>query len=154
MTRWRGEYSLRAASWTYMTCAGLSGHQILCSQIRMHTFIAEPRQKLTSFGPGSIFSAFFRKGQVLETMRGNGVYQPAVDTAIEKLNKGAWVRSIIPFWTRKMVISTLTRCTSSARARSISRTNTSCCVPRKREEDWLVRWTLSRDYHGSSGARK
>jgi monolysocardiolipin acyltransferase len=41
--------------------------------------------------PGSIFSAFFRKGQVLETFRGNGVFQPAVDTAIAKLNKGDWV---------------------------------------------------------------
>ncbi|KIM83916.1 hypothetical protein PILCRDRAFT_68581 [Piloderma croceum F 1598] len=37
------------------------------------------------------FSAFFRAGQVLETFRGRGVYQPAVDTAIEKLNQGQWV---------------------------------------------------------------
>ena len=40
----------------------------------------------------SVFSAFFRKGQVLETFRGAGIYQPAVDTAIEKLRAGAWVR--------------------------------------------------------------
>ena len=40
----------------------------------------------------SVFSAFFRKGQVLETFRGDGIYQPAVDTAIEKLRAGAWVR--------------------------------------------------------------
>ncbi|KAL0949157.1 hypothetical protein HGRIS_009238 [Hohenbuehelia grisea] len=39
-----------------------------------------------------LFSAFFRQGQVLETFRGRGIYQPAVDTAIEKLNGGAWVR--------------------------------------------------------------
>ncbi|KAH9946605.1 acyltransferase-domain-containing protein [Amylocystis lapponica] len=39
-----------------------------------------------------LFSAFFRKGQVLETFRGNGVFQPAVDTAIQKLNDGAWIQ--------------------------------------------------------------
>jgi hypothetical protein len=40
----------------------------------------------------SVFSAFFRKGQVIETFRGEGVYQPAIDTAIERLRAGAWVR--------------------------------------------------------------
>lgn len=40
----------------------------------------------------SVFGAFFRKGQVLETFRGKGIYQPAVDSAIEKLSNGAWVR--------------------------------------------------------------
>jgi hypothetical protein len=43
----------------------------------------------------SVFSAFFRKGQVIETFRGEGVYQPAIDTAIEKLRAGAWVRPIL-----------------------------------------------------------
>jgi len=38
-----------------------------------------------------VFSAFFRKGQVIETFRGKGVYQPALDLAIEKLRFGAWV---------------------------------------------------------------
>jgi len=38
-----------------------------------------------------VFSAFFRKGQVIETFRGAGIYQPAVDRAIEKLRAGAWV---------------------------------------------------------------
>ncbi|KAH8980643.1 hypothetical protein EDB86DRAFT_3107499 [Lactarius hatsudake] len=33
----------------------------------------------------SVFSAFFRKGQVFEMFRGTGIYQPAIDTAIEKL---------------------------------------------------------------------
>jgi len=41
--------------------------------------------------PASAFSAFFRAGQVLETFRGRGIYQPAVDAAIEKLNQGQWV---------------------------------------------------------------
>ncbi|KAJ7087169.1 acyltransferase-domain-containing protein [Mycena belliarum] len=39
----------------------------------------------------AIFSAFFRRGQVLETFRGNGIYQASVDTAIDKLNRGNWV---------------------------------------------------------------
>ncbi|KAG1753707.1 acyltransferase-domain-containing protein [Suillus paluster] len=38
-----------------------------------------------------VFSAFFRKGQVLETFRGNGIFQPSVDTAIKQLNEGHWV---------------------------------------------------------------
>jgi len=38
-----------------------------------------------------VFSAFFRAGQVLETFRGRGIYQPAVDMAIEKLDQGQWV---------------------------------------------------------------
>ncbi|TFK51525.1 acyltransferase-domain-containing protein [Heliocybe sulcata] len=38
-----------------------------------------------------IFSAFFRHGQVLETFRGKGIYQPSVDTAVAKLNGGGWV---------------------------------------------------------------
>jgi len=43
-----------------------------------------------------IFSAFFRNGQVLKTIRGDGIYQPAVDAAIEKLAKGEWVSYTVP----------------------------------------------------------
>ncbi|KAJ3867662.1 acyltransferase-domain-containing protein [Lentinula novae-zelandiae] len=39
----------------------------------------------------SVFSTFFRYGQVFETFRGKGIYQPAVDNAIEKLDQGCWV---------------------------------------------------------------
>ncbi|KAF5393658.1 hypothetical protein D9757_000297 [Collybiopsis confluens] len=38
-----------------------------------------------------VFATFFRYGQVLETFRGKGIYQPAVGTAIEKLNRGDWI---------------------------------------------------------------
>ncbi|EPS96325.1 hypothetical protein FOMPIDRAFT_1130598 [Fomitopsis schrenkii] len=38
-----------------------------------------------------VFSAFFRNGQVIETFRGKGIFQPAVDLAIKKLNRGAWI---------------------------------------------------------------
>ncbi|KAG2119087.1 acyltransferase-domain-containing protein [Suillus discolor] len=38
-----------------------------------------------------LFSAFFRKGQVLETFRGKGIFQPSVDIAIKRLNEGHWV---------------------------------------------------------------
>lgn len=44
--------------------------------------------------PDSIFSTFFRYGQVIETFRGKGIFQPAIDTAIEKLNRGEWVSSL------------------------------------------------------------
>ena len=36
-------------------------------------------------------SAYFRAGQVLETFRGDGVYQLAVDVAIQKLREHKWV---------------------------------------------------------------
>lgn len=39
----------------------------------------------------SVFSTFFRYGQVIETFRGNGIFQPAIDDAIQKLNSGEWV---------------------------------------------------------------
>ncbi|KAF8076060.1 acyltransferase-domain-containing protein [Lyophyllum atratum] len=38
-----------------------------------------------------IFATFFRLGQILETFRGKGVHQPAVDLAIHKLNQGDWI---------------------------------------------------------------
>ncbi|TRM68468.1 acyltransferase-domain-containing protein [Schizophyllum amplum] len=38
-----------------------------------------------------VFSYFFRNGQVLETFRGKGIYQPSVDTAIAKLDRGDWI---------------------------------------------------------------
>ena len=41
--------------------------------------------------PDSVFSTFFRYGQVIETFRGKGIFQPAIDMAIEKLNRGEWV---------------------------------------------------------------
>ncbi|KII95921.1 hypothetical protein PLICRDRAFT_694037 [Plicaturopsis crispa FD-325 SS-3] len=61
-----------------------------------HTFL-RPRMTRWALGASDVMftnpvlSAFFRNGQVLETFRGKGVYQPAVDTAIKKLNNGAWV---------------------------------------------------------------
>ncbi|KAF8582411.1 acyltransferase-domain-containing protein [Ramaria rubella] len=38
-----------------------------------------------------LFSEFFRQGQVLETFRGKGIRQEAVDRAIHLLNEGQWV---------------------------------------------------------------
>ncbi|KAF9452156.1 acyltransferase-domain-containing protein [Macrolepiota fuliginosa MF-IS2] len=38
-----------------------------------------------------LFSTFFRLGQTLETFRGKGIHQHAVDFAIEQLNGGGWV---------------------------------------------------------------
>ncbi|KAL1942234.1 hypothetical protein VTO73DRAFT_6298 [Trametes versicolor] len=38
-----------------------------------------------------VFSTFFRYGQVIETFRGKGIFQPAIDTAIQKLNRGDWI---------------------------------------------------------------
>ncbi|KAG8700797.1 hypothetical protein FRC08_004442 [Ceratobasidium sp. 394] len=38
-----------------------------------------------------VYNWFFRNGQVIETIRGGGVHQPAVDLAVEKLNAGGWI---------------------------------------------------------------
>lgn len=67
----------------------------------------------------SVFSAFFRRGQVIETVRGIGIYQPSVDTAIDKLNKGQWV-CCVPFL--RQLMFTHPRFTCSVRERSISLT--------------------------------
>ncbi|KAG5716067.1 putative lysophosphatidylcholine acyltransferase [Termitomyces sp. T112] len=48
-------------------------------------------RRTTRWTLASIFSAFFRHGQTIETFRGKGVHQPAVDTAIQKLDQGGWV---------------------------------------------------------------
>ncbi|EIW69692.1 hypothetical protein TREMEDRAFT_68819 [Tremella mesenterica DSM 1558] len=39
----------------------------------------------------SFFSKFFTLGQVIETYRGGGVFQPAVDQAVKLLQSGEWV---------------------------------------------------------------
>lgn len=39
----------------------------------------------------SVFSKLFTQGQVIPTDRGRGIFQPALDTAISKLNMGHWV---------------------------------------------------------------
>ncbi|KZT33355.1 hypothetical protein SISSUDRAFT_967590, partial [Sistotremastrum suecicum HHB10207 ss-3] len=38
-----------------------------------------------------VLSEFFRAGQVIETFRGRGIYQPAVNDAISLLNSGEWI---------------------------------------------------------------
>ena len=35
---------------------------------------------------------FFEKGQVIETFRGKGIYQRAIDESSKKLDAGNWVR--------------------------------------------------------------
>jgi len=39
----------------------------------------------------SVFAHFFRAGQVLPTDRGRGVFQPALDAALDRLAAGDWV---------------------------------------------------------------
>lgn len=34
---------------------------------------------------------FFSLGQVIETVRGGGIYQAAVETALDRLKHGGWV---------------------------------------------------------------
>jgi monolysocardiolipin acyltransferase len=41
-----------------------------------------------------LFSRFFTNGQVIETIRGGGIFQPAVDKAIKLLEAGEWVSRI------------------------------------------------------------
>ncbi|CAE7129082.1 unnamed protein product [Rhizoctonia solani] len=59
--------------------------------------ILNPRNMRWTLGASDImftnplYRWFFRNGQVIETVRGVGVHQPAVDIAVAKLNSGAWV---------------------------------------------------------------
>jgi monolysocardiolipin acyltransferase len=39
----------------------------------------------------SAFSKFFELGQVISTERGGGIFQPAIDQAIQLLQNGEWV---------------------------------------------------------------
>lgn len=39
----------------------------------------------------SLFNRLFNKGQVISTDRGRGIFQPALDRAIAKLEEGQWV---------------------------------------------------------------
>ena len=41
------------------------------------------------------FSKFFDLGQVINTERGGGVFQPAVDQAVKLLQDGEWVRGLV-----------------------------------------------------------
>ncbi|KAG8990034.1 hypothetical protein FRB90_001962 [Tulasnella sp. 427] len=38
-----------------------------------------------------VFSQFFRDGQVIETFRGQGIHQEALNVAIDKLDRGDWI---------------------------------------------------------------
>lgn len=42
------------------------------------------------------FSRFFTLGQVIETYRGGGIFQPAVDEAVRLLQSGEWVSVAFP----------------------------------------------------------
>ncbi|KAJ9092616.1 hypothetical protein QFC19_008654 [Naganishia cerealis] len=44
-----------------------------------------------------VLSKYFSSGQVIETVRGGGVFQPAIDDAIRKLDQGEWV-SLFAVW--------------------------------------------------------
>ena len=56
------------------------------SEIKLHAEIDG------NAGLRRIFSKFFTLGQVIETVRGGGIFQPAIDEAIKKLQAGDWVR--------------------------------------------------------------
>jgi monolysocardiolipin acyltransferase len=67
---------------------------IFCSPIRKHlpAALSAKHHHSSEFAPESIFSTFFSLGQTIETFRGKGIYQAAVDIAIQKVNLGSWVR--------------------------------------------------------------
>lgn len=39
---------------------------------------------------------FFTQGQIVETLRGKGIYQEAIDVSRSKLDDGHWVRILLP----------------------------------------------------------
>ena len=62
-----------------------------------HAVFADLRTTRWSLGASDIIFKndacrwFFHQGQTLEVLRGAGVFQPAIDTAIAKLNEARWV---------------------------------------------------------------
>jgi monolysocardiolipin acyltransferase len=42
----------------------------------------------------SFLSRFFTLGQVIETHRGGGIFQPAIDQAVKRLQEGNWVSEV------------------------------------------------------------
>lgn len=50
-----------------------------------------------------ILSKFFSLGQVIETVRGGGVFQPAIDDAIKKLGQGEWVSNALVLHRAKLI---------------------------------------------------
>lgn len=58
---------------------------------------------------GKLDSWFFRKGQVIETFRGKGIYQSALDEAMQKLHDGRWVH-VFPEGEHSLASSHLASC--------------------------------------------
>jgi monolysocardiolipin acyltransferase len=62
-----------------------------------HDIYIQPHRMRWTLGSRSICfknrlrSAFFGRGNVIPTHRGDGIFQPAVDTAIRILNEGGWI---------------------------------------------------------------
>ncbi|KAH8084822.1 hypothetical protein HD553DRAFT_36714 [Filobasidium floriforme] len=82
-----------------LVCIALSHVDGISSHDRDLVDLSEPFTR-TTLGSGSasdimftnpIFSKFFTLGQVIETVRGGGIFQPAIDEAIKKLQAGDWV---------------------------------------------------------------
>lgn len=62
-------------------------HQLVSSKPHASLYMSG----MTRFASCRLLSGFFRAGQVIETFRGKGVYQLAVEEAIQKLNNARWV---------------------------------------------------------------
>ena len=67
-----------------------SGRHLLRQPVSF-SFQTRQESRKTSRNYSSVLSEFFRNGQVIVTFRGKGIWQPAVDLAIEKVNDGGWV---------------------------------------------------------------
>lgn len=52
----------------------------------------------------SVFSAFFRNGKVIETGRGDGISQEAIDFTIQRLDEGEWVSAFLQYGGHQLTI--------------------------------------------------
>ncbi|CEQ38742.1 SPOSA6832_00199, partial [Sporobolomyces salmonicolor] len=63
------------------------------SPLRLTSSLPHARGLMRGRGrQGRLDRWFFEKGQVIETFRGKGIYQEAIDEATRKLDQGNWVR--------------------------------------------------------------
>lgn len=71
----------------------------------------------------SVLSAFFRHGKVIETARGDGISQVAIDFTIERLDEGEWVSAFLQYGGHHPTISG-TRISARIRSSGPTRTAT------------------------------
>lgn len=93
---WKEENRVRRGILTVSNHISVLDDPLMWGVLPMSSFF-NSRQSRWTLGARDIMftrpshATFFRNGKVIDTIRGVGVYQEALDVAIERLNAGEWV---------------------------------------------------------------